>query len=104
MAHLRYERNLAKQRSPVAPKPIDDAEPYMIMGYTAVPAEDASTGAQSTSKGLWEAPRQEQSMEDQYGAFLAARDFERFQELHTQVEAAKMMSAGSATLDDEMMV
>ncbi|PSK43779.1 hypothetical protein B9Z65_7293 [Elsinoe australis] len=94
MARLRFERRLAEQNC-VASQQMDNAEPYMVSGYT-VEAPREKEAMYMESAGLWESPppSYERSMEDQYGALMAARDFERLQELHRQVERQ----------DDEMMV
>ncbi|KAF4547781.1 Hypothetical protein D9617_36g063190 [Elsinoe fawcettii] len=87
MARLRVERRLAEQRC-VAAQKMDEAEPYMVSGYTiGTPMKEKEVVYMETA-GLWESPppSYEQSMEDQYGAVMAARDFERLQDLHTRVQ------------------
>ncbi|KAF2222336.1 hypothetical protein BDZ85DRAFT_296511 [Elsinoe ampelina] len=96
LARLRVERRLAEQRC-VASQKMDEAEPYMVSGYTVdTPVKEKEVIYMET-QGLWESPppSYEQSMEDQYGAIMAARDFERFQDLHRQVQGQG---------DDEMMI
>ncbi|PNS17886.1 hypothetical protein CAC42_9 [Sphaceloma murrayae] len=95
MARLRLERRVAESNC-VASQRMEEAEPYMVSGYT----EKEKDAIFTDSAGLWESPppSYEQSMEDQYGALMAARDFERFQELHEQVQGSQSM------MDDEMMV
>lgn len=110
MARLRYERNLAEQKADSAQRPTEDAEPYMVSGYSAVAVDEEQQDQQQRPAGsgvkaaMWDVPRRdEQVMEDQYGAFLAARDFERFQQLHDQVQAAGSMDATVGMMDEEMV-
>ncbi|KAF2149755.1 hypothetical protein K461DRAFT_280974 [Myriangium duriaei CBS 260.36] len=85
LTRLRLERDVA-ELNVVAAQRSQEAEPYMVHGYDTADTQ-----------------KHEQDMEDQYGAWMMARDFERFQELHKQVEGQRPVSAGGHGLDDEMM-
>ncbi|GAM89174.1 hypothetical protein ANO11243_072110 [Dothideomycetidae sp. 11243] len=85
LARLRLERDVA-ELNVVAAHKSPEAEPYMVSGY-------AGASSNSPSK----------TMEDQYGAWMAAREFERIQEIHRQVEGARPVSAGGHAMDDEMV-
>lgn len=87
MARLRHERDVAERNVVAVQK--DEAEPYMLSGYES--ADD--------KHGLWDKKQPAREMEDQYGAWMAARDFERIQDIHRQVE-----NRTTAGMDEEMTI
>lgn len=102
-AHRYDERMRMQEQNNTRMDAVEEAEPYMEAGY-AHSAHSEPVYA-SCSGGLWRAqhPRSVKEMEDAYGAFEQARNFEHLQAMNAQVEQQRIFAVHDVAAHDDDM-
>lgn len=102
LAALRYEERM-RARQYQATMDLEDAEPYITSGYAHSTHSEPVYAA--CSSGSWQAQhdRPVREMEDAYGAFEQARNFERLQAMNAQVEQQRITPVHDVAVHDDDM-